>query len=69
MSQANESVLRRSFNTGRVGRQTKFQEICGRITDLAYELGPDAKLPTVLKLRDTLGVSIATLNAVLSELE
>jgi hypothetical protein len=52
-----------------MGKQTKFQEVCGRLTDLAHQLGPDAKLPTVLQLRDRLGVSIATLNSVLSELE
>lgn len=52
-----------------MGKQTKFQEVCGRLTDLAHQLGPDAKLPTVLQLRDRLGVSIATLNSVLAELE
>lgn len=52
-----------------MGKQTKFQEVCGRLTDLAHQLGPDAKLPTVLQLRDRLGVSIATLNSVLTELE
>jgi DNA-binding LacI/PurR family transcriptional regulator len=52
-----------------MGKQTKFQEVCGRLTDMAHQLGPDAKLPTVLQLRDRLGVSIATLNSVLSELE
>ncbi len=36
---------------------------------MAHQLGPDAKLPTVLQLRDRLGVSIATLNSVLTELE
>lgn len=52
-----------------MGKQTKFQEVCGRLTDMAHQLGPDAKLPTVLQLRDRLGVSIATLNSVLTELE
>ena len=53
----------------RMGKPTKFQSICGRLTDLAYELGPDAKLPTVLQLREQMGVSMATLNSVLTELE
>lgn len=60
---------RRMGSGMRTGKQTKFQEVCGRIIDLAHELGPDAKLPTVLQLRDRLGVSIATLNSVLTELE
>ena len=60
---------RRGLSNARPGRQTKFQEVCGRLSDLAHELGPDAKLPTVIELRDRLGVSIATLNSVLTELE
>lgn len=36
---------------------------------MAHGLGPGAKLPTVLQLRDTLGVSVATLNSALGELE
>ncbi|MBC8136122.1 MAG: GntR family transcriptional regulator [Fibrella sp.] len=63
------SAGRRSPGGGRMGKQTKFQEVCGRLTDMAHQLGPDAKLPTVLQLRDRLGVSIATLNSVLTELE
>jgi len=50
-------------------RPTKLQETCGRLAEIAQELGPEAKLPTVLQLRDRLGVSVATLNAALSELE
>ncbi|HVK05960.1 MAG TPA: substrate-binding domain-containing protein [Armatimonadaceae bacterium] len=53
----------------RLGRQTKLQETCGRLAQLAQELGPEAKLPTVLELRDSLGVSVATLNSALGELE
>ncbi|MBC8141851.1 MAG: GntR family transcriptional regulator [Armatimonadetes bacterium] len=60
---------RNRFAAMRPGRQTKFQEVCGRLSDLAHELGPDAKLPTVVELRDRLGVSVATLNSVLTELE
>jgi Transcriptional regulators len=53
----------------RMGRQTKLQETCGRLAQLAQELGPEAKLPTVVELRTRLGVSVATLNSALSELE
>src|SRR5688500_12473756 len=50
-------------------RQTKLQETCGQLEDLAHSLGPDAKLPTVIQLRDRFGVSVATLNSALTELE
>lgn len=62
-------MKRSRFAAPRPGRQTKFQEVCGRLSDMAHELGPDAKLPTVVELRDRLGVSVATLNSVLTELE
>jgi len=52
-----------------MGKQTKVQEVCAVLTRMAQELGPDAKLPTVLQLRDRLGVSITTVHAVLDELE
>ena len=60
---------RRGLFAPRMGKQTRVQEVCGRLTKLAHELGPDAKLPTVLQLRDSLGVSVTTINTVLSELE
>ena len=50
-------------------RRTKLRETCGQIADLAHTLGPDAKLPTVVQLRDKFGVSVATLNSALTELE
>src|SRR5690349_21798618 len=50
-------------------RRTKLQETCGQIENLAQTLGPDAKLPTVIQLRDRLGVSVATLNSAFTELE
>jgi DNA-binding LacI/PurR family transcriptional regulator len=50
-------------------RRTKLQQTCGQIADLAHTLGPDAKLPTVVQLRDKFGVSVATLNSALTELE
>jgi DNA-binding LacI/PurR family transcriptional regulator len=60
---------RRDISSPRIGKQTRVQEVCGALTKLAHELGPDAKLPTVLQLRDRLGVSVTTINTVLSELE
>jgi DNA-binding LacI/PurR family transcriptional regulator len=50
-------------------RPPKFQAVCARLTDLAHRLGPGEKLPTVAQLRDQLGVSVATLNTALGELE
>lgn len=49
--------------------RTKGQALCAQITELALELGADAKLPTVLQLCAQLGVSVTTLNTVLAELE
>lgn len=48
---------------------TKAQTIRARLADLAFRLGPGAKLPTVLALRDDLGVSVATVNGALADLE
>jgi len=39
------------------------------LTTLAHGLGPGEKLPTVAQLREQLGVSVATLNTALGELE
>jgi DNA-binding LacI/PurR family transcriptional regulator len=50
-------------------RLTKSQEAYTRLAELAHRLGPDTKLPTVLELCDTLGVSKATLDGALRELE
>ena len=49
--------------------RTKTQAISAQLTELAHQLGPDAKLPTVLQLCAQLGVSVTTLNTVLAELE
>lgn len=49
--------------------RTKGQALCAQLTELALELGADAKLPTVLQLCAQLGVSVTTLNTVLAELE
>ena len=49
--------------------QTKTQALCSYLTELANKLGPDAKLPTMQQLCESLGVSVVTLNRALSELE
>lgn len=50
-------------------RETKVQGAFTRLRSLAYQLGPGAKLPTFLELRDTLQVSKVTLDTALRELE
>jgi DNA-binding LacI/PurR family transcriptional regulator len=64
-----QSLVRRGILSPPIGKQTRVQEVCGTLTKLAHELGPNAKLPTVVQLRDRLGVSVTTINTVLSELE
>ena len=44
-------------------------EVSGKLRQLAYEKGPEAKLPTVRQLCDTFGTSVATLDNALEELE
>lgn len=50
-------------------RPTKMQTVSDSLADLAYRLGPGAKLPTVLELRAQLGVSGTTLHTALGDLE
>lgn len=57
------------LSTRTFGRTTKFQMLCHQLYELAHRLGPDAKLPTVVQLRDSMDVSMATLNSALKELE
>jgi DNA-binding LacI/PurR family transcriptional regulator len=52
-----------------VQHQNKTQAIRSSLLELANDLGPDARLPTMNELRDSLGVSVVTLNRALSELE
>ena len=59
-----ETASPRSF-----GRTKKIQEVCAQLLGRAHTLGPGAKLPTVIEMRDELGVSMATLDAALRELE
>ena len=51
------------------GGTPKLQSLCARVHQMALELGPGAQLPTALALREALGVSMATLNSALRELE
>jgi len=57
-------TLPRSF-----GRTPKVQRLCSQLVERATQLGAGAKMPTVIALRDELGVSMATLDAALRELE
>jgi DNA-binding LacI/PurR family transcriptional regulator len=49
--------------------RTKGQLLSERLRQLAHELGPNAKLPTVVELKSSLAVSLTTLTAALEELE
>ena len=49
--------------------RTKTQALTSYLTDLAHELGPEARLPTMQQLCEELKVSVVTLNRALSELE
>ena len=51
------------------GLGTKTQDVCNRLNERARLLGPAAKLPTIVELRDEFGVSITTLHNALNELE
>jgi DNA-binding LacI/PurR family transcriptional regulator len=51
------------------GRSSKFQNLCTKLYELATHLGPNEKLPTIVQLRDSMNVSMATLNLALKELE
>lgn len=47
----------------------RLKATCIKLHDMAIELGPEAKLPTITELRAELGVSIYTLNDAVRELE
>ena len=49
--------------------RTKTQALSARLSEMARELGPSARLPTMTELSKQLGVSMMTLNRALSELE
>lgn len=50
-------------------QRPRLQEACIKLHDMALELGPEAKLPTMLELRDRFGMSVKTLNTAVRELE
>jgi DNA-binding LacI/PurR family transcriptional regulator len=50
-------------------RQNRFRGAYDSLHELVYRLGPESRLPTVSELRQTLGVSLTTLDAVLGQLE
>ncbi len=47
----------------------RLKATCIKLNDLAQELGPEAKLPTIAELKTSLGVSVYTLNDAVRELE
>jgi DNA-binding LacI/PurR family transcriptional regulator len=49
--------------------RTKTQALSARLSEMARDLGPSARLPTMTELSKQLGVSMMTLNRALSELE
>lgn len=50
-------------------QRPRLREACIRLSDIASELGPDAKLPTMLELSGRFGMSVKTLNSAVRELE
>jgi DNA-binding LacI/PurR family transcriptional regulator len=52
-----------------VKHQTKTQALTSSLLQLAEQMGPDARLPTMQELSQSLHVSMMTLNRALSELE
>ena len=47
----------------------KFDQTCAQLSQMAYHLGPDARMPTFANLCEQTGVSKATLDAALGQLE
>lgn len=52
-----------------LGRTTKLQRTCARLSEEAHRLGPGQKMPTSVQLCEMLEVSPVTLSAALRELE
>jgi len=50
-------------------RRPRLKEACRQLQDMAEELGAEAKLPTLVELRDQLGISMQTLSDAVRELE
>jgi DNA-binding GntR family transcriptional regulator len=47
----------------------KFDQTCAQLSQMAYHLGPDARMPTFARLCEQTRVSKATLDAALGQLE
>lgn len=47
----------------------KMRRVCDELEKLAIDLGPNAQLPTMVQLRDSLGVSMKTLHDSMREME
>ena len=69
MKRRTKAIARRSDPVIPASRPSKITTAARALSDLAHELGPDAKLPTVAELRARLGVSVVTLNEALHEAE
>lgn len=50
-------------------RSPKVQEAYDQIKEMAHALGPEARLPSIRELKERLGLSLATLDAALGDLE
>jgi len=50
-------------------QRPRLRQACLQLERMALELGPEAKLPTMLELRSQLGMSLRTLNDAVRELE
>jgi len=52
-----------------LGQRPRLQEACIKLHGIAQQLKADEKLPTMVELRDQLGISVQTLNDAVRELE
>lgn len=69
MKRRTEASERRPKPAKPIQRPSKVTATARALSDLAHEMGPDAKLPKVSELRQRLGVSVVTLNEALQEAE
>lgn len=52
-----------------LSQRPRLQEACVKLSGLAEQLDADEKLPTMVEMRDQLGISVQTLNDAVRELE
>lgn len=57
------------MSTDTLQTRPKMRYVCDELEKLAVELGPHAQLPTMIQLRDSLGVSMKTLHDSLRQME